>query len=283
MWAPVPQQPPMAGGMFMSWDKLWSTYERKSPGILILSWAHADGGYVTPPPRGSWVERLAQRARILMMTPEQVREILLSSREQMRQQRPGYQVRHERPRWGTFAQPDPPEPHANIGADWFFGWPRHCLWFQARGTVFDNTVRNPELRGAMLWSGAPSAVTYDFRALPLRLIWPGILINSIFYAALWMMTLIAPGMLRRRWRRRCGRCAACGYDLRGQIEARCPECGGGSESGLTTCCRKRVRQSIDHARELYEPSTVLMRTTSPIPMNGGTRVFIPVSSVASLS
>ena len=41
MWAPIPRQPPMAGGVFMHWNKLWATYERKSPGILIRTWAHA--------------------------------------------------------------------------------------------------------------------------------------------------------------------------------------------------------------------------------------------------
>ena len=168
-----------------------------------------------------------QRARTATMTPEQVREILLSSREQLRQQRPGYQWRDERPRGGTFAEPDAPELPANTGSDWFFGWPWPCLWFQARAISSDNTVRNPELRGAILWSGAPSAVTFNFRAMPLRPIWMGMITNTIFYAALCMAMLIAPGMVRRRWRRRRGRCAACGYDLRGQIEARCPECGAG--------------------------------------------------------
>jgi hypothetical protein len=33
------------------------------------------------------------------------------------------------------------------------------------------------------------------------------------------------GMLKRRSRRRRGRCIACGYDLRGIEGAKCPECG----------------------------------------------------------
>ena len=61
--------------------------------------------------------------------------------------------------------------------------------------------------------------------LPLRLIWPGFAVNTLFYAtALW---LLIPGsfVLRRFIRIRRGLCPACGYDLRYGEHDACPECG----------------------------------------------------------
>ncbi len=61
--------------------------------------------------------------------------------------------------------------------------------------------------------------------LPLRPIWPGFAINTIFYAAiLWLLTL-GPFNARRFIRRKRGLCINCGYDLRGAEHEVCPECG----------------------------------------------------------
>ena len=61
--------------------------------------------------------------------------------------------------------------------------------------------------------------------LPLRLLWPGFAINTVFYAAiLWLLTL-GPFTVRRIIHRRQGRCIKCGYDLRGAEHKACPECG----------------------------------------------------------
>ena len=61
--------------------------------------------------------------------------------------------------------------------------------------------------------------------LPLRPIWLGFAINTIFYAALlWLLTL-GPFTARRMIRRKRGRCLKCGYDLRGADHEACPECG----------------------------------------------------------
>ncbi len=63
------------------------------------------------------------------------------------------------------------------------------------------------------------------RVLPLRPIWPGFAINTVFYAAILWMLFAAPFALRRRLRIKRGLCPACGYDLRGSGASVCPECG----------------------------------------------------------
>ena len=63
--------------------------------------------------------------------------------------------------------------------------------------------------------------------VPLRPIWPGFAINTVFYAAiLWLLTF-SVFTTRRMIRRKRGRCIKCGYDLRGSSGGGgvCPECG----------------------------------------------------------
>ena len=84
-----------------------------------------------------------------------------------------------------------------------------------------DAVRN----GILLPVNINMYTVYDIRALPLRPIWPGFAINTIFYAAiLWLLTL-GPFTARRMIRRKRGQCIKCGYDLRGTSEGGCPECG----------------------------------------------------------
>jgi hypothetical protein len=61
--------------------------------------------------------------------------------------------------------------------------------------------------------------------LPLAIIWPGFVVNTLFYATVLWLLIPGPFVLRRMIRRRRRRCPKCGYDLRGQLGAGCPECG----------------------------------------------------------
>jgi hypothetical protein len=60
--------------------------------------------------------------------------------------------------------------------------------------------------------------------LPLRPIWPGLLANTFFYAAIMLGVLVGLRAWRTRRRLARGRCVACGYEL-GEGVAVCPECG----------------------------------------------------------
>jgi hypothetical protein len=68
-------------------------------------------------------------------------------------------------------------------------------------------------------------------ALPLRPLWPGFAINTIFYAAMLWLLFYGPGKIRRfiivRGRIRGHRCPACGYQIApgGGIGPVCSECG----------------------------------------------------------
>ena len=62
-----------------------------------------------------------------------------------------------------------------------------------------------------------------------RPIWSGFAADSILYAALLWIAFCGPFVLRRHLPIKRGRCPKCGYDLRGDLESGCPECGWGRE------------------------------------------------------
>jgi hypothetical protein len=65
----------------------------------------------------------------------------------------------------------------------------------------------------------------DYRVLPLKPIWPGFVINTMFYAAVLWLLFAAPGFVRRRLRARRGQCPACGYQIAPGTGHVCSECG----------------------------------------------------------
>ena len=90
------------------------------------------------------------------------------------------------------------------------------------------------------WSGEPLAddlfepasgddgLHLGSHVLPLKPIWTGFAINTVFYAVIvwggWLL-FAAPFVLRRTRRIRRGLCPKCAYDLRGIESKECPECG----------------------------------------------------------
>ena len=61
------------------------------------------------------------------------------------------------------------------------------------------------------------------RVLPLRPLWPGFAVNTLFYAVVLWLLIPGPFVLRRLIRRRRGLCPACAYPM-GE-SAVCSECG----------------------------------------------------------
>jgi hypothetical protein len=98
------------------------------------------------------------------------------------------------------------------------GWPLLALRSEYTNKVWVSGFALPRKPG-------PSHHLELIRSLPLRSLWPGFAINTIFYAAIVWMLFAVPGMVRRRVRRKRGKCAARGYSLRENVSAKCPECG----------------------------------------------------------
>lgn len=111
------------------------------------------------------------------------------------------------------------------------GWPAHALDAHAEGTLPEYPQPQPSIVFNRPLNAVHQDPKYPRRALPLRPLWPGFAINTIFYAAIawagWMLCYAAPFALRRRLRIRRGQCTACGYSLRGRenVSDICPECG----------------------------------------------------------
>jgi hypothetical protein len=72
-------------------------------------------------------------------------------------------------------------------------------------------------------AGSGSFTMTQTRLLPLRPMWPGFAINTIFYAAILWLLWITPGKIRRFIRIRRGRCPACAYPV--GTSPVCTECG----------------------------------------------------------
>jgi len=71
----------------------------------------------------------------------------------------------------------------------------------------------------------PHGFVVQPRALPLRVIPLGFVINSALFAAIWWLLLFAVPTMRRYLRVRRGTCLKCGYGPLASPDAVCPECG----------------------------------------------------------
>jgi hypothetical protein len=106
------------------------------------------------------------------------------------------------------------------------GWPLYCMWSSSTSTVH---LENPQYsfhQGIEL--GQSDGMKWqDVRVLPLRPIWPGFAINTLFYAVILWLLWIAPGKVRRLVRVRQHRCPACGFIIAPGTCANglCSECG----------------------------------------------------------
>ena len=121
--------------------------------------------------------------------------------------------------WGYLpTSPTPGRPPRTVVLEDARGLPCLALW-----TAFEAKNRELSILGG-LGLGPPGNV--HARALPVRPIWAGLAVNSMFYGLIVFGIWTGGVRVVRNTRRRQGRCTGCGYDRAGlAAEAACPECG----------------------------------------------------------
>ena len=121
------------------------------------------------------------------------------------------------------------------------GWPTHCLraeWLTSGHTSGRGKIEIEQRYGFSTGrSPRDGQPIYDDFTLPTHPLWPGFAVNTAFYGALFAFLWFAPGVVRRRVRRRRGQCPACGYPRPPQpphdisIDTNtCSECGAALHS-----------------------------------------------------
>lgn len=122
-----------------------------------------------------------------------------------------------------------PKSFAEDGCEHATGWPFLTAWCEWTHD-YQSALPQPVLHGGIQISndlprsGPPKP--WRLRALPVRPIWTGLILNTMLYAliiwGLWQLSFVS----RRRRRRARGQCTRCSYNLIGLAPtAPCPECG----------------------------------------------------------
>ena len=138
------------------------------------------------------------------------------------------------PRWTGLENASPPYEAGEVREDYrgvdARGWPMLSLWLELAGPVSPLEVRGglatSKLRKATWMSTSRPVRRYGHSfpvALPLRPLWPGFAVNTLFYAAVLWLLGYSVFATRRFIRMKRGRCVKCGYP-RGESGV-CSECG----------------------------------------------------------
>ncbi|MCC6907956.1 MAG: hypothetical protein IT430_08465 [Phycisphaerales bacterium] len=114
-------------------------------------------------------------------------------------------------------------PSLSIGIEVGCGWPWRSASYFGRWPWPDRGEF--EVEDGLVVENMQSSRTITPRVIPLRIIWPGAIINTLLYVAVLFVPFTLVPITRHHLRRRAGRCTACGYDLRGAAHPVCPECG----------------------------------------------------------
>ena len=138
------------------------------------------------------------------------------------------------PGWAPFAED---LPRFARSANWLVdsrGWPMRSMWSQPHSAFLrEGEWEIIPARGGIRSALSPWTALGIPRVRPLTPIWPGFAVNTIFYGLILWLLLPGRFVLRRIIRRKRGRCIACGYDLRGDLDHGCPECGWNREEEVT--------------------------------------------------
>ncbi len=125
-------------------------------------------------------------------------------------------------------------------ADWLVtemevGWPMRCArvgWWER----VDRMNLTHEMGVSDGWSLVDQTAPRGLLGrgiIPYSPLAAGFLANTAFNALILWLLILGPLALRRLVRRRRGRCIKCGYDLRGDFESGCPECGWNRPAEVT--------------------------------------------------
>lgn len=128
--------------------------------------------------------------------------------------------------WGRFATLSDEQVNLPGGsyAEEAFGWPRPCFWYPV-AKDYSFAKGNYAGPGGLNLYPITGKELDKIRALPLLPAYPGLLLNTAFYAGLWSFPLFGLPLLKKRRRRHRGHCPQCNYDLKGALDQGCPECG----------------------------------------------------------
>lgn len=105
------------------------------------------------------------------------------------------------------------------------GWPMIALTYRFSGKGV-GTATTGTVKGGIPLPPRNTGAWYDARALPLKPVWDGLLVDAATWGVVWVAVIIGLRSVRGWWRSKQGRCRACGYDLSGAVGV-CPECGHG--------------------------------------------------------
>lgn len=122
---------------------------------------------------------------------------------------PGWSRLHDLP---EYRRGDP----MRVLVDSAYGWPILSMWYSVDGESDSQTRSAPSRRASGVFSDAE---------LPIRILVIGFAGDLVFFAFVFLAILFVPRGVRRWWRGVRGRCHSCGYDLRNDLAAGCPECG----------------------------------------------------------
>ncbi len=110
------------------------------------------------------------------------------------------------------------------------GWPMLSLYGKLEEVMSQGTMSKDYTRAIGLLPAAGPLRLVTEPIVPLRPVWPGFAVNTLFYAAILWLAIPGPFALRRHIRRRRGLCITCGYDIRHADHDACPECGASPKS-----------------------------------------------------
>jgi hypothetical protein len=105
------------------------------------------------------------------------------------------------------------------------GWPYRCFHAWGSFNWWEGAVRCPR------WLARPTPYVVQLPILPW---WPGLIGNTLIFTAPWFLLALTLDFMYRDSLRRRGHCPSCAYNLRGDIDAGCPECGWGREREAKT-------------------------------------------------